>query len=119
MLEPTLAKSRTKPLFLSIHFCLPHYPYSWARSSADVSVKMLSHYQSSIHRVDQQLQDFLVQLEQNGILKHSIVVLLSDHGEALELAGDRITGRKLFIPGRGNKLGIVPHFYPPSLKTEK
>ncbi len=115
-LRPVLSSSRTKPLFLSIHFCLPHYPYYWSHYSAND--KSIDNYKASIHRADQQFQDFLNLLAENKILEHSIVVLLSDHGEAIELSGDRVTEKEFFIPGKENKNGIVPHFYPKSFDFE-
>lgn len=116
-LTPTLAESRTKPIFLAIHFCLPHYPYSWGTVTA--GNKSLRNYQAAIHRVDQQFQDFLQLLQHNKLLERSIVVVLSDHGEAIELAGDRVTEKDLFIPGNDNKQGIIPRFYPPSFDFEE
>lgn len=53
-------------------------------------------------------------LKENQLLEHAIVVLLSDHGEALELPGDRVTQKELFVP----KVKI-PKFYPPSLDNEE
>ena len=47
------------------------------------------------------------------------MVLLSDHGEAIELPGDRVTEADLFIPGDDNKKRLIPHFYPSSYASEK
>lgn len=115
MLRPALQKPRTKPLFFAIHFCLTHYPYLWANLSGR-ELNITERYAASIIRVDQQLDDFFTQLEQANLLNHAIVVLLSDHGEALELPGDRITERDLFLTSRANK--TIPQFYPPSLDDE-
>ncbi len=117
-LQPTLEESHTKPLFLATHFCLPHFPYFWGEYRLTDN-KALTHYQAALKRVDKQVGKFLSMLKQNHLLDHSIVVLLSDHGEALELSGDRVTDPKLFIPGANNKKGIVPYFYPPTFDFEK
>jgi arylsulfatase A-like enzyme len=119
LLGSALKEDRTQPLFLAVHFCLPHFPYFWANSSAAETSWAAAHYQAAVSRVDQQVYQFLSLLEQDGVLAHSVVVLLSDHGEALELYGDRITGRKLFIAGPDNKNNKIPHFYPPTFNSEK
>ncbi|MEO8400791.1 MAG: sulfatase-like hydrolase/transferase [Gammaproteobacteria bacterium] len=117
LLRPVLAESRNKPVFLVTHFCLPHFPYAWA--SLPVKKVSLHHYQSAVIRADQQFYDFMKMLKKDHLLEHSIVVLLSDHGEAVEIPGDRITDARLFIPGKNNPKNIVPHFYPPSSEHEK
>lgn len=115
-LKPTLEKARTKPVFFAVHFCLPHFPYFWGNDAADD--KSIHNYQAAVKRVDQQFQDFFDLLKQNKMLEHSIVVVLSDHGEAIELPGDRVTEQDLFIPGEKNKKGIIPRFYPQSFDFE-
>lgn len=107
LIRPHIAKNRSKPLFLAIHFCLPHYPYLWASLSGREH-EPLERYDMSITRVDQQLHDFFELLKQASLLDHTIIVLLSDHGEALELPGDRITDPELFIR---NKKIPTPQFY--------
>lgn len=113
-MESTLAKPHSKPLFLAVHFCLPHYPYLWAGRSGTTSP--VENYRHALTEADSQLNGFLERLHKNKLLDHSIVVLLSDHGEALELPGDRITESDLFIPGSHPS---IPHFYPPSEYHEK
>lgn len=117
LIKSNIPLNRTKPLFLAVHFCLPHYPYFWGAQGADD--KSINNYRSSVKRVDQQFNDFLLLLSQAKLLEHSIVFLLSDHGEAIELAGDRVTDPELFIPGAKNHKKIIPHFYPPSLDSEQ
>ncbi len=116
-MRPTLSKSRKKPTLLITHLCLPHYPYAWAGLS--IKKVTIHHYQAALSRADQQFHDFMVMLKENNFLEHSIVVLLSDHGEAVEIPGDRITSPDLFIPGEKNKKAIIPHFYPPSAMHEQ
>jgi hypothetical protein len=118
LLQPALAKNRTKPVFLAVHFCLPHFPYFWADYHAQSATDGVEHYHASIERIDRQVNDFLLLLKQDHLLEHSIVVVMSDHGEALELHGDRITTREAFIPGKDNKTATIPKFYPPSLDDE-
>lgn len=103
-----------KPIFLAIHFCLTHYPYLWAHFPA-AHLSMAERYQASVQRFDQQLHDFFQILKAKRLLDHAIVVLLSDHGEALELNGDRITAADMFLSSHHQP---VPNFYPPSLDAE-
>jgi len=119
LLQYALPQQRDKPLFLAVHFCLPHYPYLWASFGSVNSDDSENPYQASIMGADQQLRDFLALLQQKNLLQHSIVVLISDHGEALELPGDRITAGDAFIPGIDNTQGMLPHFYPHSSADEK
>ncbi|NVZ09260.1 sulfatase-like hydrolase/transferase [Allochromatium humboldtianum] len=78
-----------KPLFMAVHFELPHFPYSWVEvdqlysefpaSLSGVSPKI---YQAAVRRADRQVAALLQSLESAGRLENAIVVFLSDHGEA-------------------------------------
>lgn len=117
LIKPALQENRKKPLFLAVHFCLAHFPYLWSDAIGSEQ-DIVKRYEASVKRVDEQVSDFFVVLKQSGLLEHAIVVMLSDHGEALELHGDRITKNELFIPARETKVS-VPKFYPPSLDKEE
>lgn len=104
-----------KPLFMAVHFCLPHYPYLYDHLNGN-EYSIRERYQASIIRVDKQVQDFYSLLQRGHFLDHAIVVLMSDHGEALELRGDRLTENALFINHENEK---PPKFYPPSLDDEE
>ncbi len=116
LLSPTLKANRTQPTFLAVHFCLTHYPYLWSGLNGFEVSNVLERYELSIRRVDKQISDFYTLLKQNHWLDHAIVVLLSDHGEALELSGDRITEKELFVSSHPSS--SIPQFYPPSLDNE-
>ncbi|HTM63297.1 MAG TPA: sulfatase-like hydrolase/transferase [Gammaproteobacteria bacterium] len=116
MLRSRLLRSHDKPVFLSVHFCLPHYPYLWAGLNG-YQFTPRERYRESIFRVDSQIKSFFALLQASGLLNHAIVVLLSDHGEALEISGDRVTQQEMFL-GKLNKAGEPPRFYPPSLDDE-
>lgn len=112
-LRSFLLKPRQKPLFMAVHFCLPHFPYAWAGLPAkDYGIR--ERYYKSIIRADEQVAGFFQIMDRAGLLKNTLVILLSDHGEALELPGDRITEAGKFI-GHGS----VPQFYPRGLHDEK
>jgi arylsulfatase A-like enzyme len=109
LLRPTLLRDHHKPLFFAVHFCLPHHPYLYAQMSTDGRTGQQLYLQS-IQRVDLQLQDFFTLLQQAHLLDHAVVVLLSDHGEALELHGDRLTVQEAYEPNGQ----AAPVFYPRS-----
>jgi len=113
LITPALQKRPNQPLFLAVHFCLPHHPYLFA-SLPGKDLSAVQRYEASISRVDEQVRDFFTLLKRNHILDHALVILLSDHGEALELSGDRITQAALFHPAKQP----IPHFYPPALEQE-
>jgi arylsulfatase A-like enzyme len=79
----------TQPLFLAVHFTLPHWPYAFAASNpAAVNDEYrMTHrkplYHQALQAVDQQVANLLHTLKQHGYLDHSLVILLSDHGETL------------------------------------
>lgn len=104
-----------QPLFMAVHFCLPHNPYLWAGlRGSDFDPR--ARYAESIAAVDEQIKQLFSMLSEAHILDNAIVVLLSDHGEALELSGDRVTEEGFFI---GHQKGQKPpRFYPPSLEDE-
>ncbi len=112
-IQPALSSTHPKPVFLAVHFCLSHYPYLWAGRATDTTP--LQNYRQALHQVDMQINGLLQRLNQSKLLDHSVVIILSDHGEGLELSGDRITESDLFI--RGTKK-TIPHFYPASASEE-
>ncbi len=115
-INSSLQQKQDKPLFLAIHFCLPHYPYLWSQYSGVKDEKALSRYKAAIIQADKQVKSLLDILENQQILNHALVVLLSDHGEALELDGDRVTAAKTYITDRHSTK--MPRFYPPSADDE-
>lgn len=113
MLQSMLKHPRHQPIFLAVHFCLPHHPYLWADLPA-TKFSAQERYAESVLRVDRQINDFFALLRRYELLNHAIVVVLSDHGEALELPGDRITEHDLYV-GKGKP----PQFYPASLDHQE
>lgn len=116
LLKSGLDKTGQKPLFLAVHFCLTHHSYLWASLQAE-ELSAPQRYSEVVQRVDRQLKDFFVLLEKKHLLDHAVVVLLSDHGEALEFPADRITEEELFVSDKPGS--PLPKFYPPSLDEEK
>ncbi len=116
LLRPMVLSAHSKPVFMVVHFCLPHHPYVWGTEAVTTS-KSVAQYRLAVNRADQQFGDFFQMLQQSGLLQHAVVVLLSDHGEALELKGDRATDPELFVANQKGE--AIPRFYPPMLENEK
>jgi hypothetical protein len=85
------------PIFLAVHFTLPHWPYAFATSrpenvNNEFSLKKRGLlYLQALKAVDIQLHTMLTFLKQHHYLNNSILVLLSDHGEVLYTPGSRHT----------------------------
>lgn len=114
-LRVVLKNRQQKPLMMAVHFCLPHYPYLWSDLDG-MQYSILERYEASVQRVDKQVGDFFQMLQQAHVLDHAVVILMSDHGEALELRGDRLTETSMFVHSDHRK---TPKFYPPSLDDEQ
>lgn len=72
-----------KPLFLAVHLCMAHFPYTWNKSPISVESELKMH-QLSANQADRQLHLLLKGLDEQGITKNAIIVYLSDHGEGIE-----------------------------------
>jgi hypothetical protein len=78
------------PQMLAVHFTLPHWPYRWAEPD-DIIFNRSSEraylYQNAVIAADRQFGALMRTLERKGLLENAIVVVLSDHGEALGIPG--------------------------------
>ncbi len=84
-----------QPIFMAVHFTLPHWPYAYASSKHpsakgehDIQARAPL-YEEALFRVDQQVKVFLNTLQQRGFLNKALVIVLSDHGETLYTPGSR------------------------------
>lgn len=72
------------PTLLAIHLTLAHWPYAWGGDAALATPQEYRPgYRRSVAAVDRQFRQVMSVLEDKGVLDNAIVVLLSDHGEAL------------------------------------
>lgn len=103
-----------KPLLLAVHFALPHWPYAWAASSPakvkdEYSVEERGElYQAAIHQADEQAGTLLQKLAQTDLLENSMVIILSDHGEALYERGTRLTNPQSY---QGNQKSQLADYF--------
>lgn len=109
LLKRALVQRHPKPLFLALHLCLSHWPFTFAALKQNVLATEAEKYATSITAVDQQFRAILALLRQTGLLDNSIVVLLSDHGTTLGLPHDRMIKRKQY-QGDLSKIKYIPIF---------
>jgi len=108
----------TGPSFLAIHLTLSHWPYNWAGQALPTTPQEFRPaYRQAIEEVDRQFAEVLRVLGRKGVLDNAIVVVLSDHGDALGFPSDTMlrktgTAREIWnsIWGHGTSV-MSPHQY--------
>lgn len=103
-LEKTLPdQSQLKrPMFLAMHLLISHWPNEWADSRFSSTATLPEKYRGSIHMADKQWAAIMAALKKKHLLDNAIIVVLSDHGEALGMPGDKQLNEKLHQPGKDN-----------------
>jgi Sulfatase len=77
------------PSLIAIHLTLAHWPYSWAGTTVPSTPQDYRlGYRRAIEEVDRQFDAVMRVLTEKGVLDNALVVLLSDHGEALGAQSD-------------------------------
>ena len=77
------------PSLLAIHLTLAHWPYSWAGQPMPSNPpEFRPAYRRALTEVDRQFADVVELLRKKGVLDNALVVVLSDHGEALGFKSD-------------------------------
>lgn len=77
------------PSFLAIHLTLAHWPYAWAGKAMPKPYdEYRASYGAAVAEVDRQFSQVMELLREKSVLENAIVVLLSDHGEALGADSD-------------------------------
>lgn len=95
-------RDSSKPVFLAAHFNITAWPFYYLNPSSR-STDMLALYKQAILAGDQQFASILSVLEDQHLLKHTIFVLISDHGITLQLPGDRVVTDQLYTGNKSNK----------------
>jgi hypothetical protein len=74
-----------KPLFLAVHLCLSHYPYQWNEFMGVSADDSFDHaHLNSIKGLERQIKLLIEGLKAKGRLENTLMVTLSDHGEAMD-----------------------------------
>ncbi len=83
-----------RPTFLAVHLTLSHWPYNWAGLAQPTTPQQFRPaYRRAVEEVDRQFRQVLDLLADKGVLENAIVVVLSDHGEALGYESDSMLRR--------------------------
>jgi arylsulfatase A-like enzyme len=75
--------SRQQPLFLSVHLCLSHWPYTWSTANSQGRQNYVEDYFDTLQPLDRQFGEIMDLLRTSGVLDHSVVIVFTDHGEGL------------------------------------
>lgn len=82
------------PTFLAVHLTLAHWPYWYGGLAKPVfSPTWREMYGFAVPAVDRQFAGVMDILRRKGLLDNAIVVVLSDHGEALGKRSDTLMSR--------------------------
>lgn len=103
------------PAFVAVHLTMPHWPYLWSEAPSPPKgmpkqEAELWVYRNALAVADRQFGEVLDLLAGRGILENAIVVVLSDHGEALFQPGDRLIPKDLADIAGATRPVEVPTF---------
>jgi arylsulfatase A-like enzyme len=110
------------PTMLAIHLTLPHHPFTWSAPGDQIFGRASDtayQYSNAVIAVDRQFGAVMGVLERKGLLRDALVVVLSDHGEALGLPesdalirGETVRrlldGQRISLWGHGSSV-LSPH----------
>lgn len=107
-----------QPTLLTVHLTLSHWPYNWAGLAKPTTPQQFRPaYRRAVQEVDRQFQQVMDLLADKGVLENAIVVVLSDHGEALGAESDSMlrktgTSREVWDSLWGHGTSVMsPHQY--------
>jgi arylsulfatase A-like enzyme len=84
-----------KPLFLHFNFEVAHWPYFNRNINKNLSIQ--ERYTLCLNILNSQINEVFKYLTDQNILNNSIVVMTSDHGEALNITNDKLTNYNNYI----------------------
>lgn len=100
-----------RPTFLIVHLTAAHWPYYVADTPFGVSVKATPEdrplYRIGLRTADSMFDRVVSILRRKGAMDNAIVVVLSDHGEALSLPKDAIVSNGSVVEGLGAPLKVL------------
>ncbi|TNF19279.1 MAG: DUF229 domain-containing protein, partial [Vibrionaceae bacterium] len=96
----------SKPVFLTAHFLLPHFPWSSRDNEElqhfekpkDPADLFAYQYRMMLKQVDRQFGQFMEQLQAAGVLDNAQVFLLSDHGDGFAFDKDILKAAREDMP---------------------
>jgi hypothetical protein len=98
------------PVFLAMHLTAAHWPYYHAdtpmRGEPGAPATAVDVYAESLRTADEMFGQTMQMLREKGVLDNALVVILSDHGEALSLPSDKLVGD--VVDGRVEGLLVPP-----------
>jgi arylsulfatase A-like enzyme len=101
----------SEPTFLVVHLTAAHWPYYTASTPFGMSVKASPEdrpmYRIGLRTADSMFDQVVSMLRRKGALENAIVVVLSDHGEAMTLPNDAIVKHGAFVEGLGAPLKVL------------
>ncbi len=102
-----------KPFFISVMTASTHHPYSIPTSHPEVRVlqKQQDGYLPALRYVDLELERFVTEMQKEGLLKHTIVFILGDHGRHDEM------GKSIWEERAGHVMAPLFVWMDPSLRT--
>lgn len=104
LITSSLSNRSGKPLFLSVHFGVSHWPYRWADDQQHDNQRLAEKYRHSLRAADNQIKHFFDFLHHEKLLEHAIIVFISDHGTGLGIPGDSLTNELTYV---GNKKALT------------
>ena len=100
-----------KPTFLVVHLTAAHWPYYTAETPFGVSEQQTPEdrpiYRIGLRTADAMFDQVVSVLRSKGAFENAIVVVLSDHGEALILPNDAVVKNGAFVKGLGAPLKVL------------
>src|SRR5882762_5335568 len=88
-----LNKNRQPPFFMWVHLYDPHAPYD---PPAPYDKRFKDPYDGEIAYADASLGKLFTYLRQRGLYEHTLIVMMSDHGESLGAHGESMHGIFLY-----------------------
>ncbi|MEW6071896.1 MAG: sulfatase-like hydrolase/transferase [Planctomycetota bacterium] len=90
-------RDRSRPFFLWVHLFDPHAPYEPPLAFRGGALAG-NPYQGEVSYMDQEVGRLIDRLRDDGTLEETFVMVVGDHGEALEQHGERTHGFLLYEP---------------------
>lgn len=99
------------PTFFISHLTASHWPY-YVSDSEEIDLDTIGpgerpQYMDGLRTVDEMFGDLVAMLERKGALRNAVVVILSDHGEALYLPSDSMLTSDSRMEGMRVPLTVV------------